>query len=106
MLAGNLVLGTNLTTSSNVAITGGLLQLTENGSHSRVIPTGTVAVTAGQLEVKANTVITTTPAGTATAGAYAAGSVQQMVHDGFNNGAWSGTPALSPARPTHWEAPR
>ena len=90
VLAGNLVLGTNLTTSSNVSITGGLLKLTENGSHSRVIHTGTVSVAVGQLDVMDNKLITTTPAGTATAGVYAAGSVQQMVHDGRNGGGWNG----------------
>ena len=74
VIAGSLVLSTNLTASSSVSITGGLLKLTENGSQSGVIHTGAVSVAAGQLDVTDNKLMTTTAAGTPTAGVYAAGS--------------------------------
>ena len=68
--------------------TGATATLLNNGSANRVINATTVSVTGGKLDLKNNKLITTTPAGTASAGVY--DGVQGMVQSARNGGAWDG----------------
>ena len=88
--AGKLVLGRSLTTSSALNASGtGVVEVAQDGT--RVIKTPTVTVTGGaRVDLKNNKLITDTPAGAASGGAYADGSVQRMVQTAYAEGAWSG----------------
>jgi fibronectin-binding autotransporter adhesin len=87
---GHLALGTNLTASSGVAVSGGTLELTTGGGNNRVIRTPSVAVTGtGRLDIQDNKIITQTPVGTAAGGVYS--DVSGMIQKGRNGGGWGGS---------------
>jgi autotransporter-associated beta strand protein len=67
---GKLILGSSMTTSSSLTVSGsGVVEVAQSGS--RVIKTPTVAIAAGaRIDLQDNKLITTTPAGTFSGGAY------------------------------------
>jgi hypothetical protein len=90
LVAGTLVLQSNLTTSSAVSVTGGKLELATGGGSNRVIKAASVAATTGgKIDLQDNKLITATPAGSITAGVYS--GVQGLVQSGLNGGTWDGT---------------
>lgn len=88
--AGKLLLGRSFTTSAALSASGsGVIELAQGGA--RVMQTPTVSITgAARIDLKDNKLITDTPAGAASGGVYAAGSVQRMVQTACADGAWSG----------------
>jgi hypothetical protein len=65
---GHLALAANLTSSSGVMVSGGVLELT--ALQTRVIHTPSVVVTGGKLDIQDNKIITQSPAGTWNGTAY------------------------------------
>jgi autotransporter-associated beta strand protein len=70
----------------------GVLEVKNSGTETnRSLAAGPVTLTGGaKIDLQKNKLITTTPAGTATGGVYAAGSVSRYVQTASNGGAWDG----------------
>ena len=85
---GTLSFAASATTSSSINITGGTLELRSSDTDTnRVIKTGNVSITgSGRLDLTQNKLITTTPAGTATAGTY--NGLQGDVQRAYDFNAW------------------
>ena len=60
------------------------------GGNKVLVATGLAVAGSGTLDLRDNKLITATPAGTATGGVYAAGSVHRMVQTAYQESAWSG----------------
>ena len=95
---GTLALGQSLTTSSAVSASNdATIELSSDGSSTRVISTGAVSIGANaRIDLKDNKLITTSPAGTATGGTY--DGVQGEVQRAHNAGAWN-QPGLTTSMP-------
>ncbi|HYO08237.1 MAG TPA: autotransporter-associated beta strand repeat-containing protein [Tepidisphaeraceae bacterium] len=90
--AGNLNLGTNLTTSSGIAITGGALRRSATAAADGVIKAPTLSITGGgQLDLVNNKLIVNNAAGSHTVSGTTYGGVAGLVQSGYAGGAWTGT---------------
>jgi autotransporter-associated beta strand protein len=85
---GKLVLGKSLTTSSAVsALNDATIELANDGSHNQFVKADSVTIDPGAtIDLKDNKLLTSTPAGTFTAGAYT--GIQGEVARAYNFGAW------------------
>jgi autotransporter-associated beta strand protein len=86
--AGKLVFGKSLTSSSSVsALHNAKIELGNDGSHNQFIKTDSVTIDPGAtIDLRDNKLLTNTPAGTFTGGAYT--GVQGEVARAYNFGAW------------------
>lgn len=88
--AGVLSLGTNLTTSSSITVSGGTLESRFQTVPQRVIKAPSITISGGgKIDLKNNKLITDVAPGSATGGVYS--GVQGMVQAGLNGGAWNGS---------------
>ena len=96
--AGKLEIGASLTTSSALTVAdGAAVEITPGLTH--VVKTGSLTLGASsKVDIKDNKLITSTPAGAATGGVYAAGSVHRMVQTAYQESAWTG-PGLMTSMP-------
>ena len=77
---------------ASLTIHGGAMKITASGGTAAgVSNVGTLSIAAAStLDLTDNKLITNTPAGTATGGVYADGSVQRYVQTAYQESAWSG----------------
>jgi autotransporter-associated beta strand protein len=88
--AGTLSLGTDLTTSPSVTVTGGRLELRVTATPNRVIKTSNLSISGGgQVDLQHNKLIVSGGnIGTPTAGDY--DGITGWIQDGRNGGTWDG----------------
>ena len=98
--AGTMSLGTDLTTSPSVTVTGGKLELRVTGTPNRVIKTSSLSISgSGQVDLQHNKLIVQGGnIGTPTAGDY--DGITGWIQDGRNGGTWDGASGITSAGAT------
>jgi hypothetical protein len=87
--AGKLLLQSNLTSTSALAVEGGTVEVATGGGSNRLVRVNNVTITAGRLDLKDNKLIVDGgDIGTATGGTY--GGVTGLIQAGHHTGAWDG----------------
>jgi autotransporter-associated beta strand protein len=95
--AGMLKLERNLTTSAAVNVVGGTVEVASGGGSNRVLKTPSVTIgPAGRIDLRDNKLITDTPVGTFSGGAYT--GVQGEVARAYDFGSWD-LPGLTTSMP-------
>jgi autotransporter-associated beta strand protein len=94
--AGNLTV--NHVRVSNLTVSGGTLTVAPSSLAAGVSTVATLSIAAGaKVDIKDNKLITTSPAGSATAGVY--DGVQGLVQQASAGGTWTGTTGLTTSMP-------